>query len=113
MISFFFSFSLCGKEDTHDSSSDAAKPQQSPTHDMSLDQLHLLPLAQQEAILNGPAHAPPPGVIPNLDSPPNNNALAVFAASICLVVSTVAFLIGAYAKIFCTKKIHIEDCKSV
>ncbi|RYP84725.1 hypothetical protein DL770_005177 [Monosporascus sp. CRB-9-2] len=48
---------------------------------MSLDQLHLLPPAQQEAILNGPAHAPPPGVIPNFEDPPNNNTSGVAAAS--------------------------------
>ncbi|RYP01506.1 hypothetical protein DL764_006201 [Monosporascus ibericus] len=66
---------------------------------MSLDQLHLLPPAQQEAILNGPAHAPPPGVTPNFEDPPNNNRLCVVFLSVaffgCMyhIVSQVGFFV--------------------
>ncbi|RYP18288.1 hypothetical protein DL765_004008 [Monosporascus sp. GIB2] len=52
---------------------------------MSLDQLHLLPPAQQEAILNGPALAPPPGVMPNFDDPPNNNMFTLVVIGILSV----------------------------
>ncbi|KAI1131672.1 hypothetical protein F5Y10DRAFT_275404 [Nemania abortiva] len=64
---------------------------------MSLDQLHNLPEAAQQAILNGPALAPPPGIIPNLDHPPNQNALG-------LAVTT----ISTYAKLHGGKKPHYE-----
>lgn len=78
---------------------------------MSLDQLYLLPEAAQEAILNGPALVPPAGVIPNLDNPPNRNALGLAITTVCLSVSTVAFVLAAYAKLRCLKKVHLEDCK--
>ncbi|RYO83188.1 hypothetical protein DL762_006233 [Monosporascus cannonballus] len=63
---------------------------------MSLDQLHLLPPAQQEAILNGPALAPPPGVMSNFDDPPNNNTLALVVISFL----SVAFFGSIYHIVF-------------
>ncbi|KAI0386349.1 hypothetical protein F5Y04DRAFT_275956 [Hypomontagnella monticulosa] len=76
---------------------------------VSLDQLYLLPEAAQQAILNGPALTPPPGVTPNLDNPPNGNTLGVAVASLCLSVSTIVFTLAAYAKFCCVKKVHLED----
>ncbi|KAI1779525.1 hypothetical protein F4818DRAFT_399593 [Hypoxylon cercidicola] len=76
---------------------------------MSLDNFYLLPLATQETVLNGPALAPPPGVVPNLDDPPNNNMLALAVGTSCLCVSTIAFALGAYSKLRLMKNIHIED----
>lgn len=78
---------------------------------MSLDNFHLLPAAQQEAILNGPALAPPPGVIPNLDNPPNSNTLALAVGISCICVSTIAVVLGTYSKLRLMKNLHIEDCK--
>ncbi|KAI8631911.1 hypothetical protein F5Y19DRAFT_422503 [Xylariaceae sp. FL1651] len=63
----------------------------------------------QQAILNGPALAPPPGVRPNFDHPPNQNNLALAVTTICLSVSTTAFVLAAYAKLCCVKKVHFED----
>jgi hypothetical protein len=80
---------------------------------MSLDQLHLLPEMAQQAILDGPALAPPPGVRPSLDRPPNLNALGLAATTICLSVSTIALLLAAYAKLRYVKKVHVEDCRHI
>ncbi|KAI1119778.1 hypothetical protein F5Y10DRAFT_259644 [Nemania abortiva] len=76
---------------------------------MSLDQLHLLPPAQQEAILNGPALDPPPGVMPNFDNPPNGNALCIAVIAVLLVLATSAFILAAYVKSFYVKKLYLED----
>ncbi|KAH9908494.1 hypothetical protein F4778DRAFT_717402 [Xylariomycetidae sp. FL2044] len=75
----------------------------------SLDQLHLLPPAAQAAILNGPALAPPPGVLPNLTNPPNQNDIGLAVSIICLAVATTAITLAAYAKIRCMKKVELED----
>ncbi|KAI1275365.1 hypothetical protein F5Y07DRAFT_369840 [Xylaria sp. FL0933] len=76
---------------------------------MSLDQLHLLPPAQQEAILNGPALAPPAGIVPNLENPPNSNTLGLAVETFLFTLSTVAAILAAYVKIFVTKRRHLED----
>jgi len=77
---------------------------------MSLDQLHLLPPAQQEAILNGPALTPPKGVIPILENPPNQNTLALVILTILLLLATSAFILAGYAKLFYVKRFYLEDC---
>ncbi|KAI1364850.1 hypothetical protein F5Y08DRAFT_305567 [Xylaria arbuscula] len=76
---------------------------------MSLSQFHQLPEWLQEIILNGPALAPPPGVTSNLEHPPNRNVLGIVVTTLCLAISTVVFVLAAYAKLFCIKKVHIED----
>lgn len=77
---------------------------------MSLDQITYLPLDQQEKILDGPSLEPPPGVIPNFDNPPSNNPLAHGVLTLCLVLAVFAALIRGYAKLFCARKVRIEDC---
>ncbi|KAI1738411.1 hypothetical protein F4680DRAFT_450163 [Xylaria scruposa] len=76
---------------------------------MSLDQIHSLPPAQQQAILNGPAPAPPAGVVPTLDHPPNDNVLCLIIMTILLVIATLAFILAVYAKLFYIKKFYVED----
>jgi hypothetical protein len=77
---------------------------------MSLDRIHLLPPADQEKKLNGPALLPPQGVLPNLDDPPNGNILTLAIIGLCLGLSTIVFLLRAYSQLFCIKKFHFEDC---
>ncbi|KAI8623621.1 hypothetical protein F5Y19DRAFT_492473 [Xylariaceae sp. FL1651] len=77
---------------------------------MDLSQLHNLPQEQQDEILNGPALMPPPGIVSNFDSPPNGDALAYTAVTLCLVVSTIAVSIRVYAKFICARRIKLEDC---
>ncbi|KAI0424306.1 hypothetical protein F5Y09DRAFT_353572 [Xylaria sp. FL1042] len=76
---------------------------------MSLDQLHDLPEIIQQIILNGPALAPPPGTIPNLDHPPNQNALGLAVTTLCFSISTLAILVATYAKLKRVKKPYYED----
>ncbi|KAI8950246.1 hypothetical protein F4801DRAFT_590474 [Xylaria longipes] len=76
---------------------------------MSLDQLHSLPPAQQQAILNGPALAPPAGVVPNLGNPPNGNVLCLIITTFLLLVATSAFTLAGYVKLFYDKRIYLED----
>ncbi|KAI8631465.1 hypothetical protein F5Y19DRAFT_473138 [Xylariaceae sp. FL1651] len=75
---------------------------------MSLD-LSQLPLIQQQRILNGPALAPPPGIVPNFDNPPNQNHFGTLTNVMCLTTTVIVIGLRAYAKIFCVKQVHIED----
>ncbi|KAI1826995.1 hypothetical protein F4861DRAFT_494697 [Xylaria intraflava] len=77
---------------------------------MSLDQLHSLPPEEQMAILDGPALEPPPGVMPDLDHPPNDNAVALAAVTICLIFATISFILRFYSRIFVLRKLLPEDC---
>jgi hypothetical protein len=78
---------------------------------MSLDQLHFLPPAVQQAILNGPALKPPVGVIPNLTNPPNRNLLSMVILTSLAVLAASTFLLAAYVKFYYAKKLHFEDRK--
>ncbi|KAI0402747.1 hypothetical protein F4802DRAFT_599709 [Xylaria palmicola] len=78
---------------------------------MDLTQIHNLPQAEQDAILNGPALPVPPGIAgPNFDNPPNGDALALTAVSICLTASSLAVIVRFYAKCIRARKINIEEC---
>ncbi|KAI0842992.1 hypothetical protein F5Y06DRAFT_78483 [Hypoxylon sp. FL0890] len=77
-----------------------------------LNQLSSLPLDEQEAFLDGPALTPPPNVVPNLDNPPNNNALALVMVTIHLAIVTIAMVLRAYAKIFVARRVFLEDIVS-
>ncbi|KAI1754179.1 cytochrome P450 [Xylaria castorea] len=68
-------------------------------------------LGPSEQQLNGPALAPPDGVVPNFTNPPNEDALGIAVISICLVLATTAGLLRAYSRIIVTAKLRIEDCK--
>ena len=66
---------------------------------------------QQQALLDGPAMEPPPGIIPNFTNPPNHVALGL---GILFAVSTVAgFLIFCqlYSRIVLIHKVGVADCK--
>ncbi|KAI1464126.1 uncharacterized protein F4812DRAFT_443469 [Daldinia caldariorum] len=76
---------------------------------MSAEQFSTLSPADQEAILNGPALTPPPGVFPNFVDPPNKTAMAFAAVTICLVVSTLAVIIRLYSRFICTRTPKFED----
>ncbi|KAF2836640.1 hypothetical protein M501DRAFT_923261, partial [Patellaria atrata CBS 101060] len=59
--------------------------------------------------LNGPAMEPPPGVIPNLDNPPNKDAIGYGVFLTCICLSSILVAIRLYAKIICTKLVKKED----
>ncbi|KAI0971895.1 hypothetical protein F4678DRAFT_432439 [Xylaria arbuscula] len=77
---------------------------------MDLTQINNLSPEQQDAILNGPALAPPPTVPgPRFDDPPNGNTVAYAAVSICLTASSVAVLVRFFAKCIRPWKIQVEE----
>ncbi|KAL2843707.1 hypothetical protein BJY01DRAFT_248482 [Aspergillus pseudoustus] len=59
--------------------------------------------------LDGPALAPPEGVIPQLDNPPNNNGLAIAVLSVCAVFATVCCFMRGYARLVLLRKFQIEE----
>ncbi|KAI1483082.1 hypothetical protein K445DRAFT_321120 [Daldinia sp. EC12] len=76
----------------------------------ALDPLYLLPPEQQQAILNGPALAPPSeDVVPNFENPPNMNGLAIAVTTVALVIVTIAVFLRAYVKIWIVKNPQIHD----
>ncbi|KAJ2997595.1 hypothetical protein NUW58_g609 [Xylaria curta] len=81
---------------------------------MDLTQIHTLPQAEQDAILNGPALPLPPGITESrFDDPPNGDALAYTAVTLCLVASSLAVIVRFYAKCIRARKIQIEECLMV
>ncbi|KAK9772076.1 putative Integral membrane protein [Seiridium cardinale] len=75
----------------------------------ALDGLYLLTPEQQDAIINGPALAPPPGTEANFNNPPNENQLVQAVLIICITLVTLLILLRAYAKVVCVGKVQIED----
>ncbi|KAI0440446.1 hypothetical protein F4803DRAFT_527340 [Xylaria telfairii] len=76
----------------------------------SLDFLYLLPPDEQNAILNGPALAPPTiDIVPNFEHPPNKNLLARVVLALGLAFVTILIALRAYAKIFIARKLQIQD----
>ena len=64
-----------------------------------------------EALLNGPAGPPPPGVTPNFDDPANLNNLVILTLTMCLVFSSSTVLMRTYTKLFILRSWNYEDCK--
>ncbi|KAI8963501.1 hypothetical protein F5Y11DRAFT_365088 [Daldinia sp. FL1419] len=64
---------------------------------------------EQEAILNGPALTPPPGVTPNFDNPPNNSDGGLAVILVCLILACASSLLYTYGRIFQTKQAHFSD----
>lgn len=69
-----------------------------------------LPPQVQQKILDGPAMAPPPGVLPNLNNPPNHNAMGITFGAICVAVASIAFIFRIYCQTRVLKKWRVEDC---
>lgn len=62
-----------------------------------------------EALFNGPAGAPPDGVTPNFDNPPNMTVGSYITTGICLGIVTLMVAVRIYAKVFCLKEVRIPD----
>ena len=60
-------------------------------------------------LLASPALAPPEGVTPQFDSPPNQNELAYAVTTILSVVLTICVGIRLYARIGLERKFSLED----
>ncbi|KAH0436387.1 hypothetical protein CcaCcLH18_04407 [Colletotrichum camelliae] len=62
-----------------------------------------------EALLALPALAPPEGVTPNFDNPPNQNGLAWAVTTTCMVIATLCLFVRCYARLWIEKKVRIEE----
>ncbi|KAI1817167.1 hypothetical protein GGS20DRAFT_592586 [Poronia punctata] len=80
---------------------------------MSLAALPHLPPAEQQAILNGAALKPPPGLTSRFSDPPNDNNLALAVTILCLSVSSILLGIRAYVRVFVIRTVRLEDIISL
>jgi hypothetical protein len=56
------------------------------------------------------AFPPPPGVVPNLENPPDSGrAVAIASLATCLAIATILFALRAYVKIRITRNLLLED----
>ncbi|KAI1753640.1 hypothetical protein F4782DRAFT_529522 [Xylaria castorea] len=62
-----------------------------------------------DKIKNGPAAVAPPGITPNYTNPPNNNGLANGVIGASVVVVVLVSLLRFYSKVFCVRKVKLED----
>ncbi|KAK8057875.1 hypothetical protein PG996_011812 [Apiospora saccharicola] len=60
--------------------------------------------------LEGPALAPPQGITPNFDNPPNQNTLGVGVTALGLVLTTAMLLLRLYVRFIVNRRAHFDDC---
>lgn len=64
---------------------------------------------QLAALLASPALAAPNGTTANFVDPPNENGLAYFVTSFCMIIATVSCFIRGYTKICLVKAVRVEE----
>ncbi|KAI0468523.1 hypothetical protein F4859DRAFT_524442 [Xylaria cf. heliscus] len=64
---------------------------------------------EQEELLNGPASPPPAGIVPNFDSPSNQNGLATGVTTTGFVAIILVVMLWSFAKISCQKRFYVAD----
>lgn len=77
----------------------------------SFGRLCLLPLEEQDEILNGPGLAPPSGVTPNFQDPPNLTIVAEVITPILFAIVAILVLLRFSSKVVAQRSVHIEDSK--
>ncbi|KAL9131152.1 MAG: hypothetical protein Q9217_000853 [Psora testacea] len=65
--------------------------------------------AHIKALLDGPAHHPPPGVVSNFENPWNLHPTIILILTLCMIITTISVLIRAYTKLFLFKSTAYED----
>lgn len=63
------------------------------------------------ALLEGPSAPPPPGVIPQLDNPPNHETVGKVLPAISIALVTPIVAMSIYSRIFILHKFGAADCK--
>lgn len=66
---------------------------------------------QLQELLDGPAVAPPAGIIPNLVNPPNIDTVCYLTFSLCVSFASLAVIIRMYTKRVLIRSIALEDCE--
>lgn len=64
-----------------------------------------------EALLDGPASAPPKGQTSNLDNPTEYVEVSYFVLIFTIVVATLSVAVRVYTRLRITKNFDIADCK--
>lgn len=62
-----------------------------------------------EELLVAPALPAPEGITPNFDDPPNNNVLAWFVTTLCMIVATSCVCLRLFARVWIDKRIRVEE----
>lgn len=65
-----------------------------------------------EALLASPALAPPDGVLPQFEEPPNQNELAFSVTTALSCVLSLCVVLRLYGRGVLERQLGIEDCKS-
>ena len=68
---------------------------------------------QIEALLKGPALAPPNGVEPNFENPSNLNTACYAIILSCLVVTTTVLCLRLYTRVLIIRKVTLDDCAAM
>lgn len=69
------------------------------------------PSADEEYCLEQPALPLPQGEVQDFINPVNRNGLEIVLIDVCITILTFFGIIRSYAKISCTKRVRLEDCK--
>jgi hypothetical protein len=77
----------------------------------SLDLICHLPPEEQDKIINGPALAPPDGVTPNFQDPPNLNIIAHIATPLLVAVVAILVVLRFCSRVVIQRSVHLEDGK--
>jgi hypothetical protein len=76
----------------------------------TIEMLSTLPSEERDAILFKTAAMPhPAGLSPNFENPVTRAYLPIAVTTVCLLTAVVCALLRAYSRIFCQRKIAIED----
>ncbi|KAJ0121783.1 hypothetical protein J7T55_008950 [Diaporthe amygdali] len=75
----------------------------------SLTEFRIPPIVTMDAILNGPAMAPPAGETSDFENPPNENGLAIGVLVTMIVISTFCVLVRLYARVYLLRKVQVEE----
>lgn len=75
------------------------------------DDLDNMNPSQVDALLDGPALAPPPGIEPNLVNPPDKIVASYLVTCFSLAISTLAVLVRMYTRAFVVKQVNFPDCE--
>lgn len=67
---------------------------------------------ETQALLDSPVTTPPANTVQNLENPPNSNKLAIGVIATCIALSTVFSVLRVYSRVFCARKVRLEDCKN-
>lgn len=62
-----------------------------------------------DALLGEPAMQAPAGVTPDYENPPNQNRLAWFVTTFCMLIATVCLFVRLYSRVWQKKRFRITE----